>query len=230
MASHAKVLSGSKLEQLIVRLQRHSGKSRDACWRFIGRYGIRSTVDHRRWTEDEIDLLREELVKHSIATVAKRLKRTPEAIRSILKRNNLSVRDIRCDLFSIESLARALRVRRNEVLFWIDQGWLQAAVEMRREKRFWRITPEALSLLYKRHLQDLLSRGMPSQSLFEAYLDYCHAPKHTTGEHLLDVRRDKKEREAYERATGDPNEEDTDDGSRYRFAFDGEDEHDQDSG
>ncbi len=228
MAAQAKVLSGSKLDQLIVRLQRHSGKSRDACWRFIVRYGIKTTVSHRRWSEDEIDLLREELVKHSIEAVAKRLKRTPEAIRSILRRNHLSLKDIRCDLFSVESLARALHVRRNEILFWIDQGWLQATTNIRDGKRFCTITPESLSLLYKRHLKDLLSRGLPSQSLFEAYLDYCHAPKHTTGEQLLDVRRDKRERAAYERATEVPCKEDTDDEPRYRFALDRENGYDQD--
>ena len=35
MAAQAKVLSGSKLEQLVVRLQRHSGRPKEACWRFI---------------------------------------------------------------------------------------------------------------------------------------------------------------------------------------------------
>jgi hypothetical protein len=43
----------------------------------------------------------------------------------------------------------------------------------------------------------LLRRGNPSQTLFEAYLQYCYSPKHTVGEQLLDVRRDKRERAAY---------------------------------
>jgi hypothetical protein len=54
-----------------------------------------------------------------------------------------------------------------------------------------------LTLLYKRHLPDVLKRGIPNQSLFEAYLQYCYSPKHTVGEQLLDVRRDKKKRAAY---------------------------------
>ena len=44
---------------------------------------------------------------------------------------------------------------------------------------------------------DLLKRGIPNQSLFEAYVQYVHSPKHTVGEQLLDVRRDKRERAAY---------------------------------
>ena len=45
MAAQAKVLSGNKLEQLVVRLQRHSGRPKEACWRFIIQHGIKGTVD-----------------------------------------------------------------------------------------------------------------------------------------------------------------------------------------
>lgn len=197
MVAHAKVLSGNKLEQLVVRLQRHSGESSQTCWRFVIQHGIKTNSSHRPWTDTEVDLLREELVKRPLHEVARKLKRSPEAIRSILKRNNLSLRDIRCDLFSVDSLARALKVSRTEVLFWIEQRWLPSSITIRGKKSFHTITPEALTSLYKRHLQDLLKRGLPSQSLFEAYLEYCYSPKHTTGEHLLDVRRDKRERAAY---------------------------------
>jgi hypothetical protein len=196
MVAHAKVLSGHKLEQLVLRLQRHSGESKETCWRFVIQYGIKASTDHRPWTEIEVELLREELVKRPLDEVARKLKRTPEAIRSILKRHKLSLRDIRCDLFSVESMARALHVGRREVLFWIEQGWLQSSISVKGSMRFHTITPEALMLLYKRHLKDLLKRGLPSQSLFEAYLEYCYSPKHTTGQHLLEVRRDKRERVA----------------------------------
>ena len=51
--------------------------------------------------------------------------------------------------------------------------------------------------LYKQHHGDILKRGIPNQALFEAYVQYCFSPKHTAGEKLLDVRRDKRERAAY---------------------------------
>jgi hypothetical protein len=35
MAAQAKVLSGNKLEQLVVLLQRHSGRPKEACWRSV---------------------------------------------------------------------------------------------------------------------------------------------------------------------------------------------------
>ena len=197
MAQVAKVLSGNKLEQLVVRLQRHSGRTKDACWRFIIQYGIKDKVDHRRWTESEIEVVREELVKRSVEDVAKRLNRTPKAIRNMLRRNHLSVREIRCDLFSVESLASVLHVRKSEIVFWIEQKWLDASIGSRGKRHFYIIAPEALQQLYKHHQTDLLKRGIRNLSLFEAYLHYCYSPKHTVGEQLLDVRRDKRERSAF---------------------------------
>ena len=216
LAAQAKVLSGNKLEQLVVRLQRHSGRTSEACWRFIIQYGIKGKVDHRRWTEDEIELVREELVKRSVEEIARKLNRTPKSIRSMLQRNGFRVREIRCDLFSVESLARALRVRKAEIHFWIKQGWLQAAVNTEGKRHSYSITPEALKHAYSHHLKDLLKRGIPNQSLFEAYVQYVHSPKHTVGEQLLDVRRDKRERAAYAAVqhSGTPNEgEEEEDGS-----------------
>ena len=197
LVAHAKVLSGNKLEQLVVRLQRHSGRPKQECWRFVIQHGLKTGVDHRRWTEEEIEYVREALVKLTIEQIAKKLKRTPSAVRSMLVRNNLAVREIRCDRFSIESLAHALRVRTEEVREWIDQGWLQATVLEQGKRRSYIITPESLTALYKNHLPKVLDRGAHNQSLFEAYLQYCFSPKHTIGEQLLDVRRDKRERAAY---------------------------------
>lgn len=197
LVAQAKVLSGSKLEQLVVRIQRHSGHSREACWRFVIQHGIKGRVDHRRWTEEEIETVREELVKHSVEEIARNMGRTAKSVRSMLQRNQLPVREIRCDLFSLEGLARALHVRKSEILSWIEKGWLQAAVHAQGKRRSYSITPEALAQVYKHHLTDLLKRGIPNQSLFEAYVQYVHSPKHTVGEQLLEVRRDKRERAAF---------------------------------
>jgi len=214
LVAHAKVLSGNRLEQLVVRLQRHSGRPKQECWRFVIQHGLKESLDYRRWTDEEIDLVREDLVKLSIEEIAKKIGRTPKAIRNMLRRNHLSLREIRCDLFSVESLASALHVRKAEVVFWIEQNWLQASIANRGGRRFYTITPEALKELYKRHHRDLLQRGMRNLALFEAYVEYCFAPKHTVGEQLLDVRRDKKERAdfaAAEHSDGEDEEEEESD-------------------
>ena len=206
------MLSGSKLEQLVVRLQRHSGRPKEACWRFIIQYGIKGQQDHRRWTETEFEIVREELVKRSIEEVARKVNRTPKAIRNMLNRSDLSLREIRCDLFSVESLASALGVRKTEVIFWIERGWLQASIACRGKRRSYTITPEALMSLYKQHHADVLKRGIPNKALFEAYVQYCFSPKHTVGEQLLDVRRDKRERAAYAAAGAKGADDDEEEG------------------
>ena len=58
-----------------------------------------------------------------------------------------------------------------------------------------------------------MRRGIRNQALFEAYLQYCFSPKHTIGEQLLDVRRDKRERAAFAAVTAvgsDPDEDEED--------------------
>jgi hypothetical protein len=97
----------------------------------------------------------------------------------------------------VESLASALRVRKAEIVFWIEHGWLQASIASRGKRKSYAITPEALLNLYRQHHGDVLKRGIPNHALFEAYVQYCFSPKHTVGEQLLDVRRDKRERSAY---------------------------------
>ena len=162
--------------------------------------------------------------------MAAKLHRTPQALRRKLGREGYSLRDIRCDLFSIGSLACAVRVQRSQVLSWIERGWLPATVSRRGQKNHYAITPEALTYLYKNHLQDVLKRGVPNQSLFEAYVQYCYSPKHTVGEQLLNVRRDKRERVAYEQSQhlvsgqtedhrGDNEEQDEELEDRYRIAI-----------
>ena len=203
MAAQAKVLSGSKLEQLAVRIQRHTGRPKEACWRLIIQHGIKGRKDYRRWTESELEIVREELVKRPIEEVAKKIDRTPKAIRNMLRRNRLSLREIRCDLFSVESLASVLHVRKAEVVFWIERNWLQASVANQGKRHLYVITPDALKDLFRHHHRDLMKRGLRNLAVFEAYLEYCFSPKHTLGEQLLDVRRDKRERAAFAAAVAD---------------------------
>jgi DNA-binding CsgD family transcriptional regulator len=126
LALQAKVLSGTKLDQLVRRLQRQTGRSREACWRFVLQFGLKSRDEHRRWTEEELETLRETLSGHSVEEAARKLGRSTNAIRCALRRNSLKVRDIRCDCFSVEALARILRVRKSEIHAWIEKKWLLA--------------------------------------------------------------------------------------------------------
>jgi hypothetical protein len=202
LVAEAHTLSGNRLEQLVVRLQRHSGRTKHECWRFLIRHGLKSGTVRRRWTEEEMEAVREGLTKMSIDEVARKLQRTPHAVRNMLDRNQLRVREIRCDAFSLESLARALHIKTEEIRTWIAHGWLQAALTIRGRRHYYTITPEALAALFKNHLSTILGRGARNQFLFQAYPQYCYSPKHTVGEQLLVVRRDKRERAAFAALNG----------------------------
>ena len=209
MARQAYVLSGEKLDQLVRRLQRHSGRSREACWRFVMQTGLKIRDEHRRWTDDEIDTLREHLATRTVAETAKMLGRSVKAVRCALERNDLKIREIRCDMMSIDSLARILHVRKAEIQSWIEKGWLEVATRTQGKRTSYTITPEAFRALYTRHLTELLAqKRIPSVALFEAFYNYCFVPKHTIGTQLLTVRRDKREREAYDAIQAEDSEYD----------------------
>ena len=198
LALQARVLSGQKLDQLVRRLQRQTGRTREACWRFVLQYGLKSRDEHRRWTEEELENLRETLSSHSVEEAARILSRSPNAIRCALRRNSLKVKDIRCDCFSVEALARILRIRKSEIHAWIEKNWLEATTRLTGKRLTHIITPEAFRALYTHHLRDLLEqKRVPNVALFEAFYNYCFVPKHTIGTQLLTVRRDKREREAF---------------------------------
>ena len=114
----------------------------------------------------------------------------------------------------------ACGVGKSEIVFWIEQGWLQASIACRGKRRSYTITPEALMSLYKLHHGEVLKRGIPNQALFEAYVQYCFAPKHTVGEQLLDVRRDKRERAAYAAVAAKDPDNDEDEGEEGQDADD----------
>jgi len=77
----------------------------------------------------------------------------------------------------VDSLASAPHVRKAEIVFWIEQNWLQASVAYQGKRHCYIITPEALRDLYRHHHGDLIKRGVRNQSLFEAYVEYLFAPK-----------------------------------------------------
>jgi hypothetical protein len=213
IAAQARVLSGEKLDQLVRRLQRHSGRSRESCWRYMMQTGLKIRDEHRRWTDDEIDTVREHLATRTVAETAKMLGRGVKAVRCALERNDLKIREIRCDMMSIDSLARILHVRKTEIQSWIDKGWLEATVRTHGKRASYVVTPEAFRALYTRHLSELIAqKRIPSVALFEAFYNYCFVPKHTIGSQLLTVRRDKREREAYAASQTEEDEFDEDDG------------------
>jgi hypothetical protein len=126
--------------EAIRRLQRYSGRSRQSCLQFV----VKNRDGHRRWTDGEIDQMRELVATHTVEEMAKKLGRSVKSARCALHRYDLKIREIRCDLMSIDSLARILHVRKAEIQSWIEKGWLEAATIRTHGKRTSSVfTPEA---------------------------------------------------------------------------------------
>jgi hypothetical protein len=200
LALQARSLNFLKIEPLIQKLQQISGRSRRDCVILIHRC-VQQKPLRRSWTEEEIDQVRELLVVNPIEVVARKVGRSTSSVKHICSRRGIRIKELRCDLFSINSLAAAMHVRKAEIVFWIDQGWLEVTKEGQGRTVAYLISPEALQRCLREHLQDLQKRNIRSSTILAVFNQFCYVPKHTVGEQLLQVREAKREQAAYESAT-----------------------------
>ena len=84
-------------------------------------------------------------------------------------RRGIRIKELRCDLFSINSLAAAMHVRKAEVAFWIDQGWLEATKKGQGRTVANLISPEALQRCLGEHLQELQKRNIRSSTILAVF-------------------------------------------------------------
>jgi hypothetical protein len=101
----------------------------------------------------------------------------------------------------VNSLAAAMPVRKAEIRYWIEQGWLEAVRKDQGRSTFYNISPEALQRCLREHWQDLQKRNIRRSTIFAVFNQFCYVPKHTVGEQLLHAREAKREQAAYESAT-----------------------------
>jgi hypothetical protein len=197
LAREAKAANALKLEALIRRLQRKTGRRQRDCALFLLRQ-IASTRRPQVWTDDEIDKVRELALSFSSEAIATKLGRSAEAVRCMCKRKGIRLRELRCDFFSINSLATEMHVRSDEVKYWIAQGWLEATKVKLNKGVSCKITPEALQKCLRVHLDELQKRHVRSSAIIRVFREYCYVPKHTDGEQLLKVREAKREQFAFD--------------------------------
>ena len=200
LAQQARSLNFLKIEPLIQKLQQISGRSRRDCVILIHRC-VQQKPLRRSWTEEEIDQVRELLVANPVDVVARKIGRSTSSVKHLCSRRRIRIKELRCDLFSINSLAAAMHVRKAEIVFWIDQGWLEVTKEGQGRTVAHLISPEALQRCLREHLQDLQKRNIRSSTILAVFNQFCYVPKHTVGEQLLQVREAKREQAAYESAT-----------------------------
>lgn len=114
-------------EQILLKLAEISGNPRDACLRFVRRFGVAEKRSYREWTTREQQRLIELIDDVPVEEAARVLRRPPASVRSMLHRLGLGVRQSR-EWFTVSLLAQALHIGRDEVRKWIDRGWLHCRV------------------------------------------------------------------------------------------------------
>ena len=89
-----------------------------------------------------------------------------------------------------------MHVRKAEIRYWIEQGWLEAVRKDQGRRTCYNISPEALQRCLREHLQDLQKRDIRSSTILAVFNQFCYVPKHTVGAQLLQVREAKREQAA----------------------------------
>jgi hypothetical protein len=81
-----------------------------------------------------------------------------------------------------------MHVRKAEIGYWIEQGWLEAVRKDQGRSTCYNISPEALQRCLREHLAELQKRNIRSSTILAVFNQFCYVPKHTVGEQLLQVR------------------------------------------
>ena len=146
------------------------------------------------WTEEESDQVCELLVINRMELVAHKLRRSLSSAKQLCGRLEIRVREVRCDLFSINSLAAAVHLRKAEIVWWIDRGWLEAMRENEAKSTRHKIQPETLQRCLRERSAELQERNLRSATILAVFKHFCDVPKHTAGEELRHVREAKRSR------------------------------------
>lgn len=180
-------------QKLITKLVELTGNSRQSCWRFVRRNGVKKKKTYKEWTRSDQQRLLDLIAVNPPIEVARLMRRSPGSVRAMLHRLGASAQMGR-DWFTIYTLAEALHVRATEVKRWIQQGWLKVrTVQTGRLKK---------EIIYAEDFADFCKRYrsiVVGHRLNTDRLDFVHnfvfPPSHSE---LLPVRESKKERAAFD--------------------------------
>jgi len=190
--------SRSAQTTLITQLAKLTGYPRYACSRFLKQAQAPTPLQARPWTADEKQKLLDLISAEALPEVARQMHRSPSAIRTMLHRLGASAQ-MGKDWFTKHTLAKALRVRSEEVQRWIDQGWLKHRLVEVGEFTRQVIDSDALEEFCKKHRVGDIGRRIDPARL-DFVQKYVFPPSHSD---LLPVRESKKERAAFEQSHGD---------------------------
>src|ERR1700688_1661085 len=151
-------------EQMLLRLAEISGNPRDACLRFLRRFGVADKRSYRGWTTREQQGLIELMDDVPVEEAARVLRRPPASVRSMLHRLGLGVRQSR-EWFTVSLLAQALHIGRDEVRKWGDRGWLQCRVVQAQSVRVQIIHADDFCAFVKNYGREVIGNRLSYEGL-----------------------------------------------------------------
>ena len=170
-------------EQILLKLAEISGNPRDACLRFLRRFGVAEKRSYREWTTRERQRLIELMDDVPVEEAARILRRPPASIRSMLHRLGLGVRQSR-EWFTVSLLAQALHIGRDEIRKWIDRGWLPYRVVQAQSVKVQIIDADDFCSFVKNHGREVIGNRLGYEGL-TFVRDYVFPRSHAD---LLSVR------------------------------------------
>ena len=149
---------------MLLRLAEISGNPRDACLRFLRRFGVADKRSYRGWTTREQQRLIELMDDVPVEEAARVLRRPPASVRSMLHRLGLGVRQSR-EWFTVSLLAQALHIGRDEVRKWVDRGWLQCRVVQAQSVRVQIIHADDFCAFVKNYGREVIGNRLSYEGL-----------------------------------------------------------------
>ncbi len=113
--------------RVIRELKRQTGFPRWYVKRQAQRLGLTMHPDRRPWTPDEMETLDKLLGKVSVATMAKRLKRTETSV--VMKIKALGHSRRVSEGYTIRDLELSLGEDHQKIRRWIENGWLRDGIQ-----------------------------------------------------------------------------------------------------
>jgi hypothetical protein len=182
-----------QLRKLITALAALTGNPRQSCSRFARQLGVTSKQTYQEWTRSEQQRLLDLISLNPANEVAKLMRRSPGAIRQMLRRLGANAQMGR-DWFTMFTLAQALHISPEQVQKWINSGWLKCRIVDTGKLRKQVIDADEFARFCKEHRTEIVGRRLSAERL-EFVRTFVFPPSHTE---LLPVRESKKERAAYD--------------------------------
>jgi hypothetical protein len=195
LVAKANGMQGKKPSAVLLhdQLEKLTGFSSVACWRFLERNGIRRPGSGRRkiWADPAVI---EFVMDHGYQKASEKFDCSKKSIYNAMQRQQRSAGHT-ASQFSLNQLRQLLKIRIETIKHWISAGYLEATPYTYGGKQVFIVSEEQLRRFLKREAGNMLPRRFPEKRV-EFLSTYLFNEKHMNVSQLH-TRESKKEGEAY---------------------------------